>query len=327
MMRSYRPYGFILFGVWCVALFLTPLWADNYVIRIAITMAMFSALALSWNFIGGFAGYPSFSTAAFFGIGCYVGALAQRAGVPMVVAWILATLFVAVFATALGAIILRLKGHYFAIGSIAIVELTRLITSSWSSLTGGGNGLNVPLVRGSPDEVSAFVMYVMTAIMIAAFAVSFLVDRSRLGFGLRCVRQNEDAADMVGVDTTRYKVAAFTLSALFCGTVGAVYASWVGYIDPTDSFSILLTVKVPVMVMLGGAGTLLGPVVGAVGFVFLEEVFWANFLEWNRAILGVIIVFLIFFLPNGLLRLDYKRILAKVSEKRRRSESSRGAEQ
>ena len=281
----------------------------------------------AWNFIGGFAGYPSFSTAAFFGIGCYVGALAQRAGVPMVVAWILATLFVAVFATALGAIILRLKGHYFAIGSIAIVELTRLITSSWSSLTGGGNGLNVPLVRGSPDEVSAFVMYVMTAIMIAAFAVSFLVDRSRLGFGLRCVRQNEDAADMVGVDTTRYKVAAFTLSALFCGTVGAVYASWVGYIDPTDSFSILLTVKVPVMVMLGGAGTLLGPVVGAVGFVFLEEVFWANFLEWNRAILGVIIVFLIFFLPNGLLRLDYKRILAKVSEKRRRSESSRGAEQ
>ena len=116
---------------------------------------------------------------------------------------------------------------------------------------------------------------------------------------------------MVGIDTTRYKVLAFTLSALFCGTVGAVYASWVGYIDPTDTFSILLTVKVPVMVLLGGVGTLFGPVVGAVGFVFLEEVFWANFLEWNRAILGFIIVFLIFFLPNGLLRIDYKRLLRK----------------
>ncbi len=311
MMRRYQPFGFVLFVFWCAALLITPMWADNYVVRIAITMAMFSAMALSWNFIGGFVGYPSFSTAAFFGIGCYIGALAQRADAPMVASWLIATIVVAAFAAALGAIILRLKGHYFAIGSIAIVELTRLITSSWSSVTGGGNGLNVPLLGGSPDEVSAFVLYVMTVVMIAAFIVTFLVDRSRLGFGFRCIHQNEDAADMVGIDTTRYKVLAFTLSALFCGTVGAVYASWVGYIDPTDTFSILLTVKVPVMVLLGGAGTLFGPVVGAVGFVFLEEVFWANFLEWNRAILGFIIVFLIFFLPNGLLRIDYKRLLRK----------------
>lgn len=315
MMRRFRALSIIIFGIWCVALFTTPIWADNYITRIAITMAMFSAMALSWNFIGGFAGYPSFATAAFFGIGCYVGAIAQRADVPMVAAWFLATVFVAVFATALGAIILRLKGHYFAIGSIAIVELTRLITSSWSSVTGGGNGFNVPLLKGSPDEVSAYVMYVMTLIMIFAFIASYLVDRGRLGFGLRCINQNEDAADMVGIDTTRYKVAAFTLSALFCGTVGAVYASWVGYIDPTDSFSILLTVKVPVMVLLGGTGTLLGPVVGAVGFVFLEEIFWANFLEWNRAILGIIIVVLIFFLPGGLLRINYKKHIKKFTRK------------
>jgi branched-chain amino acid transport system permease protein len=102
------------------------------------------------------------------------------------------------------------------------------------------------------------------------------------------------------------------LSALFCGTVGAVYASWTGYIDPTDSFSILLTVKVPVMVLLGGAGTLFGPIVGAVGFVALEELFWANFLEWNRAFLGLIIVFLIFFLPYGLLRLDIRGLFSRL---------------
>ena len=152
------------------------------------------------------------------------------------------------------------------------------------------------------------VLYVMLGIMLCVFLASYLVDRSRLGFGLRCINQNEDAADMVGVNTTLYKISAYTLSALFCGTVGAVYASWVGYIDPTDSFSILLTVKIPVMVLLGGAGTLFGPIVGAVGFVLLEEFFWANFLEWNRAILGLIIVFLIFFLPRGLLRLDYKKL-------------------
>ena len=122
---------------------------------------------------------------------------------------------------------LRLKGYYFAIGSIAIVEVVRLVVSSWSSLTGGGDGLNVPLLSGPPDVVSATVLYVMLAIMTAAFATTIFVDRSRLGFGLRCIQQQE-AADMVGVDTTRYKIAAFSLSALFCGLVGAVYASWVG---------------------------------------------------------------------------------------------------
>tara|TARA_R110000787_G_scaffold263946_1_gene369879 strand:+ start:32271 stop:33233 length:963 start_codon:yes stop_codon:yes gene_type:complete len=316
MMARFKPFGFLLLAAWVVLLAMTPLFADNYTIRIAITMTMFAAMALSWNFIGGFTGYPSFSTAAFFGLGCYVGALSQRAGVPLVLAWVMATVFVTAFALIIGAIILRLRGHYFAIGSIALVELTRLIISSWGSLTGGGDGLNVPLLQGTPNEVAALVLYIMIVIMLCAFAVSYIVDRGRLGFGLRCISQNEDAADMVGIDTTRYKVAAFTLSALFCGAVGAVYASWVGYIDPTDSFSILLTVKVPVMVLLGGAGTLLGPIVGAVGFVFIEEFFWANFLEWNRAILGVIIVFLIFFLPRGLLRLDYAKILRKLFPKK-----------
>lgn len=303
---------YALLAAWIVLLAATPLFADNYTVRIAITVAMYSAMALSWNFIGGFAGYPSFSTAAFFGLGCYVGALAQRNGVPLVLAWTLATIFVTAFAVALGTIILRLKGHYFAIGSIAVVEVVRLVISSWGSLTGGGDGLNVPLLSGGPDRVAATVLYVMLAVMLAAFVATVLVDRARLGFGLRCINQNEDAADMVGIDTTRYKIMGYALSALFCGTVGAIYASWVGYIDPTDSFSILLTVKVPVMVLLGGAGTVFGPVVGAGLFVLLEEFFWANFLEWNRAILGGIIVFLIFFLPGGFLKLDYRKLLRRI---------------
>ncbi|MEQ8252062.1 MAG: branched-chain amino acid ABC transporter permease [Oceanibaculum nanhaiense] len=306
-----HPLRYALLAAWIVLLAATPLVADNYTVRIAITVAMYSAMALSWNFIGGFAGYPSFSTAAFFGLGCYAGALAQRNGVPLVLAWALATLFVTAFAVALGAIILRLKGHYFAIGSIAVVEVVRLVISSWGSLTGGGDGLNVPLLEGGPDRVASTVLYVMLAVMLVAFVATVLVDRARLGFGLRCINQNEDAADMVGIDTTRYKIMAYALSALFCGTVGAIYASWVGYIDPTDSFSILLTVKVPVMVLLGGAGTVLGPVVGAGLFVLLEEFFWANFLEWNRAILGGIIVFLIFFLPGGFLKLDYRKLLRR----------------
>ena len=255
-----RRLQYVIFAVWVVALASTPLWASNYVVRIAIMIAMFTALTLSWNFIGGFAGYPSFSTAAFFGLGCYAGALSQRAGVPMVVAWAIATIVVGAFAAALGAIILQLKGHYFAIGSIGVVEVVRLVISSWGSFTGGGDGLNLPLLSGGPNAVARIFLAVMILIMIAAFLVTVVVDRSRLGFGLRCIQQNEDAANMVGVNTTLYKVIAYTLSALFCGTVGASYASWTGYIDPSDSFSIIMTIKVPVMCLLGGPGTVLGPV-------------------------------------------------------------------
>ena len=304
---------YILFAVWVAALASTPLWAENYLVRLAITIAMYTALTLSWNFIGGFTGYPSFSTAAFFGLGCYAGALSQNAGVPIVIAWLFATLFVGAFAAALGAIILRLRGHYFAIGSFGIVEVVRLVISSWGSLTGGGDGLNVPLVTGGPDVVARTFLAVMILIMLIVLAVTIVVDRNRLGFGLRCIQQNEDAADMVGIDTTRYKIYAYTMSAMFCGTVGAVYASWTGYIDPVDSFSIIMTVKVPVMCLLGGAGTVFGPVIGTAAFLLLEEYFWANFLEYNRAILGAVIVVLIFFLPGGLLGIRYRKLLERVS--------------
>ncbi len=303
---------YLIFALWVVALASTPLWTSNYVVRLAIVIAMYSALTLSWNFIGGFTGYPSFSTAAFFGLGCYAGALAQRAGIPMVLCWVVASLVVGLFAAALGAVILRLRGHYFAIGSIGIVEVVRLVISSWDSLTGGGDGLNLPLMTGGPDVVARIFLVVMILIMIAVFLITIVVDRSRLGFGLRCIQQNEDAANMAGVDITRYKVIAYALSALFCGTVGAAYASWTGYIDPNDSFSILMSIKVPVMCLLGGPGTVLGPVLGAAAFTLLEEVFWSNFLDYNRAILGAVIVILIFFLPGGLLALSYRDMAARL---------------
>jgi branched-chain amino acid transport system permease protein len=310
---------YFIFAMWVLVLGSTPVWAENYYVRMAILIAMFSALTLSWNFIGGFTGYPSLSTAAFFGLGCYVGALSQRSGVPMVLAWVAATLFVGALAIVFGAIILRLRGHYFAIGSIGLVEVLRLVISSWGDLTGGGDGLNVPIVQGGPSVVAQTFLATMIAIMVIVFIVTALVDRGRLGFGLRCIQQNEDAADMVGIDTTRYKVIAFTLSAMFCGTVGAAYASWTSYIDPTDAFSILMTIKVPVMCLLGGAGTVLGPVVGTAVYLLVEEILWANFLDYNRAILGVVTVLLILFLPGGLVRIDYRQLLAKLSERAKKS--------
>ena len=306
---------YVVVGMGVLVVVLLPFIGDNYHVRLTTSVLMFATLALSWNFIGGFVGYPSFATVAFYGLGAYTGAICQNYGLSMLPAWIVATALVAAFSAGLGFAILRLRGHYFAIGSFATVELLRLVISSWSSFTGGGDGLNVPIYPGGPDAVGRLFLYVFLALTLLVFAITVAVDRNRFGFGLRCIHQNEDAADMVGVNTTRYKVIAFTLSAAFCGTAGAIYASWVNYIDPIDSFDILMTLKVPVMAMLGGAGTVLGPIVGAATFVLLEEFIWARFLEFNRAILGAVIVGLIFFLPGGLLRLPYGTIIARVRAK------------
>jgi branched-chain amino acid transport system permease protein len=292
-----------LLGLGVLGMLAVPVLGDNYLVRLCTFVAMYSAMALAWNLIGGYAGYPSFATAAFFGLGAYAGALLQNHGVPMVPAWIGATLVTAGFALAVGAMILRLRGHYFAVGSIALVEILRQVASTWREVTGGGNGLNVPILPGGPGFAGTVFLYAMLAIALLAFAATLWVDKGRLGFGLRCIRQNEDAANMVGIDADRYKTIAFTLSGLFCGTAGAAYASWVAYIDPSDTFNILTTLKVPVMVMLGGAGTLYGPLIGVLVFIALEETIWSSFLELHQAVLGTIIVILVFFLPGGLLKL------------------------
>lgn len=297
----------ILFAAWFLFLAAVPFIASNYFVKIATFLAMYAALALSWNFIGGYTGYPSFSTAAFFGLGAYTGALLQNAGMWVGLAWACAAIVVTVFAAVIGFAILRMRGHYFAIGSIALVEALMLVASIWADLTGGGEGLNVKIMAGGPDYIGRVFLYTMLGIMLAAFITTVLVDRGRLGFGLRCIQQNEDAADMVGIDTRRYKTAAFALSAVFCGAIGAAYASWVAYISPTDSFSILLTLKVPVMVLLGGPGTIFGPIVGSAAFVMMEETIWAKYLEYHQAVLGLVIVLLIFFLPGGLLRVFMRR--------------------
>jgi branched-chain amino acid transport system permease protein len=149
----------------------------------------------------------------------------------------------------------------------------------------------------------------MFAIAAVTLAVSAYVRRRPLGFGLRCIKQNEDAANMIGINTTIFKTIAFTLSSVFVGCTGAFYASWVNYIDPEDVFEVLISVKPIVMVLLGGAGTLIGPVIGAAVFLFLEELVWRNFLTFHAGVLGLVVIFLVLFLPTGLLTVDFRKLL------------------
>ena len=288
---------------------------DNYQLQVFTTRAMLCALCWAWNIVGGYMGYPSLATAAFFGVGAYAGGIAQMAGVPIGLAWLCSGLAGAVLAVLLGAALLRLRGHYFAIGTVAIVEVCREVSNNWSDLTGGAVGLNLPILAGSPEAVGRFFFLAMLGLAFVAFAATILVDCSRFGFGLRCIRQNERAAAMVGIDVFRYKVAAFALSGLLAAAAGGIYASMVAFVEPKDAFSVLMTIEVPVMVMLGGMGTVFGPLVGGVFYVVLREFVWAYFIDWHSGILGVIVVVVIYFLPQGVFGTNWSRLLGRLQRR------------
>jgi branched-chain amino acid transport system permease protein len=291
----------LILAVVGVALALLPFSAGNYLLRLATTVCMYAVLAQSWNFIGGLAGYPSFATAAFFGLGAYTSAVLQAQGVPTLVAWACAGPAAVAFAVLIGGAILHLRGHYFAIASLIVVEMLRELVNGMPDFTGGGKGMNLPILHMSVAAGAQIFFYAMLALALACTATAIVIHRSKLGFGLRCIQQNEDAANILGVNAYAYKTAAFALSALFVGIAGAIYASWVTYIEPSDVFDILLTVRPMVMVLLGGLGTIFGPALGAVILLAFENLVWRNFLTIHAAVLGVIIVVLILFLPNGIL--------------------------
>ena len=213
------------------------------------------------------------------------------------------------FAAFLGGAILHLRGHYFAIASLIVAEMLREIVNTHARLHRRRQRPEPadPAHLGRRRRRSSF-STPCWCLRIVCTAAAIVIHRSKLGFGLRCIQQNEDAASILGVNTYAYKTAAFSLSAVFVGIAGAIYASWVNYIEPPDVFDVLLAVKPMVMVLLGGLGTIFGPALGAVILLTFEELVWRNFLTIHAAALGFIIVVLVLFLPNGILSLIARAI-------------------
>ena len=292
----------LLLLIACVASL--PLFGGAYALRLGTIACMYAVFALSWNIVGGFAGYPSFATAAFFGLGAYATGVLMNKGVPLVAAVGASLVFCLLLAIVLGAVLLRLRGHYFAIASLSLVEVFRELVNNATDLTGGGMGLNIPLVSGSSVLSDAtFFFYAMWGLLLVTAITVIIVSMSKLGFGLNCIRQNETAASMVGLNATLYKAIAFGLSACFVGAAGGLYAAWVHYIDPSDVFDILYSVKPIVMALMGGLGSPLGVVCGAFLYLGLEEVVWRNYIQIHSGVLGVLIIMLLLFLPHGLISL------------------------
>jgi len=305
-------FGVLLFA--CGAVLSAVL--DNYYLQVGTTLAMLCSLCWAWNIVGGYMGYPALCMISFFGIGAYAGGIAQAAGLPETFAWLVAAGVGLLFALLLGVPLLRLKGHYFAVGTIASVEVLREVANNWEQLTGGAIGLNLPIHAGSPDEVGRFFYLAMLGLAFLAFLITAVVDRTKFGFGLRCIRQNEQAASMVGIDVFKYKVGAFVLTGVLGAATGAIYASMVAFIEPKDAFNLIMTIEIPVMVMLGGMGTIFGPLIGGVSYVILKEFVWAYFINWHSGLLGLIVVTVIYFLPVGVLGLTWRDIFKKFGASR-----------
>lgn len=166
--------------------------------------------------------------------------------------------------------------------------------------------MTLPMMAGEIVTVSRFFYFMMFALMIAAVLATYGIVHSRIGYGLVAIREDENAAAAIGICTSRCKTLAFTVSAGFTGLVGSVYAYWMTYIEPADVFHINISISMVIMVLLGGRGTILGPVIGAFGIELLSELVWRRFLEFHTLILGVIIVVVVLFMPKGFMDLRHQ---------------------
>jgi branched-chain amino acid transport system permease protein len=279
-----------------LVLALLPSALSLYIRSFVMFTMMYVVLALSWNIISGFTGYTSFGHVVFYGIGAYACAiLVADYGWP----W-LATLGVgAVLAAAVGVVIgypvLRLKGPYFAIAMLGAAEGTRVVATVWDRLTHGGVGISLP-----SGENSIATYHAMLVLMLVTIVVAYVVGHSRFGIRLNAIREDEIAAEALGINATLYKLAAFSLSAVFPAVAGGIQAYKVLYIDPPSVFFIQITIAMALMSMLGGKGTVVGPILGAVILYTVQELTWVNFPTAHLIAYGLFIILIARFMPRGL---------------------------
>ncbi|MBI2317493.1 MAG: branched-chain amino acid ABC transporter permease [Betaproteobacteria bacterium] len=293
-----------------IALSLGPLLLSGYWVRVLTSVFMMTVVTASINLMVGFAGYPAFGNVVFFGVGAYVaGIMAGVAHAPPAVAIPIAGLAAAGYALILGYPILRLKGGYFAIATLGINEATRLVVNNLE-ITGGGRGMTMPIVDLPSATIYGAIYYYMLAIMVATVATIGILANRPFGFALRALRDEEEAAKVIGVNTTWFKMLSWAISAFFTALVGAGWAYWIAFFEPASAFDIMIAVKGFLMMLLGGTGTVLGPVAGSFFVEILSEVIWGEFLNVHRLVLGALIVFIIITLPTGLPQLFRRRGLA-----------------
>jgi branched-chain amino acid transport system permease protein len=268
---------------------------------------MFTSIgvAVNWNLTGGFTGYVDFGHAVWFGIGAYTTAIMMSLqtnglgiGWPPVPAIILGALVSGALAAAIGRATMRLKGPYFSIAMLGTFVAMREIVRVSSGLTGGGVGLTLP-----PYLNRQLFYYVELALVVALVAISWWLRRTRFGSALVAIREDEVGAEMRGIDTTRTKVTIFSFAGASTGLFGGLWAYQNTFVDPDIAFTEVRTIDAVMGTMLGGFGTVAGPVVGSTALFWLREVLWANLLDYHLVSQGVLLIVIVLYVPRGLVGL------------------------
>ncbi|OGP58237.1 MAG: hypothetical protein A2162_00900 [Deltaproteobacteria bacterium RBG_13_52_11b] len=300
-MRSLLRRNRTWIGIAIVMAFLisVPFFATDYWITLLVLVLVFAVYSSGWNVFSGLTGYTNFGLAWSIGLSGYVSSLLiADYGVFWPLAWPLGALATSIVSIGVGYILLRIKGVYFAISMVALTEGTRelLGTEYLSPITHGGEG--VPFVAGIklPGLYWAILL-----VAFLTFLIAYKMTSSEFGLRLLSIREDEQAAETLGIHTTRDKVTAFFISAFLVGLAGSIHFTYQNYIDPSFAFSIHLTLTPIVMTLFGGVGTVFGPFLGAALFTFIHEVLWAELTLLYMAAFGALLIVLILFFPQGLL--------------------------
>lgn len=309
----WRPVGWrqtclvLVLGVALILLVVAPFHVNLYWQRVLTSIFMFAALAQAINLIAGFTGYPAFGNVVFFGLGAYSVAIVMARGGSFALGCVVALLVSLATVLLIGPYLLRLRGHYFAIATVGLNEMTKALAANLTPLTGGGMGLSLPLPHGTPAQTTVNFYYMLLALMLVSILLAAWFRVSRLGLACRAIRDDEIKAEAMGLRTVTIKVAAWSLSAMLTGVAGAIYAYWFSYVEPPAVFDMLIAIKSFVIFLLGGPATVLGPVVAAFVVELLSTVLWSHLLHYHLGTLGLGIMLIVLFMPNGFMRFMHDR--------------------
>jgi branched-chain amino acid transport system permease protein len=291
-----------------------------YPIYLLFTIYLYIALAQSWNLAAGLTGLVSLGHAAFLGLGAYAGALVMlNAGAPLMAAMAAGGSVAAGFAAAISLPVFRFRGIYFAIGTLVVAEALRLWMIAWP-VTGAANGLHLPSAAIPDPTVLYYLALVLAAGSTAALAA---IAHSKLGMALSAIRDNEDAAQMMGVGVYRAKLASLVMSSFIAGAAGTLWAAKLAYIEPFSIFNISWTIAMVNMVIVGGMGTLTGPIIGAVFVVLLSDRL-ADYYAVQVILTGAILILVIRFAPHGIWGTLVRLPLARRARSRQMPSRSSG---
>jgi len=269
---------------------------DRFMVHLAIMVLLYVLLGTSWNLLGGYAGQISFGHAAFFGTGAYTSTiLLLKLGISPWPGMFAGGLLAALLSIPVGWLTLRLRGPYFALATLAASEVLRIVVFNWDHLTGGGDGLNILVNLGGLIRF----YYVALALAAAGLIAVRIITRSRMGIFLEAIREDQEAAEAVGVPATQTKLGALVVSAFFVALGGSFFASYHLYINPDLVFEPSVSIQMIIVSVVGGMGTLEGPVLGAAIIIPLSEYFRGISPVANLLIYGIFIVIFMTFMPEG----------------------------